>query len=79
MNAARQLCRASSSITSAKLANPDKLACPVCGRAVKSTEIVRMTNQGVTEERYVIPAHPRDEHGERRMALASSSRRPWED
>lgn len=69
---ARQLCAASSKIA----ATPGKFdRCPTCGREVNVTEFVRIRSGGKVERHGVVPGHPRDEMGERRVALAATKSR----
>ena len=75
MSAARQLCRASNTVAPS---DRPLSACPHCSTKVTPTSYSWIQRVGGREKRPVIPAHPRDEHGEMRTeAERERNRRPW--
>lgn len=68
---ARQLCKASQSVASTLTAT----TCPTCGRKVTVNSWVWIFTQGKRERRPVIPAHVRDEEGERKTKMLTDRTR----
>jgi hypothetical protein len=71
---ARQLCRASNTISSSDAA---LRKCPRCGTKLNATEFLPWIEQGRRELRPVVPAHVRNERGEVQARInADRSRYP---
>jgi hypothetical protein len=72
MPATRQLCKASNTVTPP---TRGPLACPVCGRKVTVTQVVKQTSEGITERWPVVPSHAADPQGEVRVLTARNKTR----
>lgn len=69
---ARQLCRASNTVSTAA---QTITVCPHCGRKVTPVSWVWMVKESQRRKYPIVPAHPRDEQGEVKVRISADKDR----